>query len=246
MSNRPAASPGRPPLPVGLQLSLYRFRINLPDMFLRELRKIARPHWFDILFTVKRSLGLSVSDLAKSMKMSYMGVKQHCVDMEKKGFLETWRRPKDVGRPEKIYRLTKRANVFFPNFYNDFTKELMVAVGEAYGANAPEKLVYTYLSGRVPFYQHHVKGESLFDRATSFAIIRNREGYLCVCEHDGTLDPAIQLIEYHNPMRELFDQFPSTLRMEQTMMEHVLKARVTRTTHDDAAGLSRTVFGIHP
>ena len=136
-------------------------------MFLRELRKIARPHWFDILFTIKRSMGLSVTDLAKVMKMSYMGVKQHCVDMEKRGILETWRRPKTVGRPEKIYRLTPRANVFFPNFANTVTRDLLEGVREAYGSTAPEKLIYTYLAGRVQHYQQRIRGESLPDRAGS-------------------------------------------------------------------------------
>ncbi|MEM7396649.1 MAG: MarR family transcriptional regulator, partial [Verrucomicrobiota bacterium] len=67
-------------------------------MLLSELRKISRPHWLEILIHVKRSTGLSVSELAKALRMSYMGVKQHCQDLEKKGFLDTWRRPKEVGR----------------------------------------------------------------------------------------------------------------------------------------------------
>lgn len=214
-------------------------------MFLRELRKIARPHWFDILFTIKRSLGMSVSELAKTMKMSYMGVKQHCIDLEKMGFLDTWRRPKEIGRPEVLYRLSPRANVFFPNFSNDFTLQMLDSVREAYGANAPEKLIYTYFSQKVRYYQHHIKGESLMDRATSFAIIRNREGYLCVCEQDADDRGLIQIIEYHNPMQEIFEKYPSTIRMEQTLFEHVLGCTVIKKQEDNASGLSRTVFALN-
>ena len=216
-------------------------------MFLRELRKIARPHWFDILFTIKRSTGLSVSELAKAMKMSYMGVKQHCVDLEKMGFLDSWRRPKEEGsgsgRPEKEYRLCKRANVFFPSFENEFTIDILESVREAYGGNAPEKLLFTYLQNKIRYYRHHIKGDNLLERATSFAIIRNREGFLCTCEHDLKFSPPIQIIEYHNPLGEIFAKYPSGLRMEQNMIENSLGCQILR-SEEEIAGLTRTVIAL--
>jgi len=45
--------------------------------------------------------------------MSYMGVKQHCVELEEEGYLDTWRRSKGIGRPEMIYRLTARSHELF-------------------------------------------------------------------------------------------------------------------------------------
>ncbi len=217
-------------------------------MFLRELRKIARPHWFDILFTIKRSTGMSVSELAKAMKMSYMGVKQHCVDLEKMGFLDTMRRPRESGtgggRPEKVYRLSKRANVFFPNFTNEFSLDILESVREAYGGNAPEKLIYTYLANKVRYYQHHIKGDNLIERATSFAIIRNREGFLCVCEHQPEFEPAVEIVEYHNPLREIFAKYPAAQRMEITMVERSLGCTLTR-QEEEFSGLTRTVLGLY-
>ena len=50
--------------------------------------------------------------------MSYMGIKDHCLALEKDGYLDTWRRPKPVGRPEMLYRLTDRARELFPGAYN--------------------------------------------------------------------------------------------------------------------------------
>ena len=216
-------------------------------MFLRELRKIARPHWFDILFTIKRSTGVSVSDLAKAMKMSYMGVKQHCDDLEKMGYLDTWRKPREdgeSGRPEKIYRLTKRANIFFPNFDNEFTTDLLHSVKDAFGSNAPEKLIFAYLSNKVRYYQHHIKGENLTERATSFAIIRNREGFLCVCENDPESDPPLSIVEYHNPLKEIFEKHPATLRMEQNMIEHALGCSITR-KDAEVSGLTQTIIRLY-
>ena len=215
-------------------------------MFLRELRKIARPHWFDILFAIKRSSGLSVTELATVMKMSYMGVKQHCDDLEKMGFLDTWRRPREEGnsgRPEKVYRLTNRANIFFPNFDNEFTTSVLAAVKDAFGGNAPGKLIISYLNNKVRYYQHHIKGSNLLERATSFAIIRNREGFLCVCENDPESAHPVHIVEYHNPLREIFEKHPAALRMELTMMEHSLGCSISR-TEEQVSGLTRTVLNL--
>ncbi len=217
-------------------------------MFLRELRKIARPHWFDILFLIKRSTGLSVSELAKEMGMSYMGVKQHCDELENMGMLDTWRRPREEGesgRPEKAYRLTHKGNLLFPSFENEFTTSLLDSMKEAYGSNAPEKLIFAYLSNKVRYYQHHIKGDTLLERATSFAIVRNREGFLCVCSHDHEPSEPLQIIEYHNPMRAIYAKYPATARMEENMIAQVLQCSIS-CTHEAVSGLTRSVFTLRP
>src|SRR5437868_15483841 len=108
----------------------------------RLLRKIAKSQKYQILSEIKRSQGLSVSELCDRIKLSYMGVKQHCVALEKDGYLDTWRRPKGMGRPEKAYRLTDSAQEFFPTEYTHFTLEILETVAKVYGEAAPEKILY--------------------------------------------------------------------------------------------------------
>ncbi len=215
-------------------------------MFLRELRKIARPHWFDILFTVKQSSGISVTKLAKKMKMSYMGVKQHCEDLEKLGYLVTRRQPREKGsgggRPEKRYRLTERAGIFFPSFDNEFTTDLLVSLREAYGANAPEKLIFTYLAHKTTAYRDQIEGDTLFDRASSFAKIRNREGHVCLCQE---ADDHVEVLEYHHPLAAIFEKHPATLRMERNLWEQVLNCSV-RHREEEISGLKQTRIQLYP
>ena len=82
-------------------------------MFSQVINDVAKPQWLEIIKNLKRSTGMSVNELAAALGMSYMGVKQHCVELQKKGYLDTWRRPKEVGRPEKVYRLTEKRGRFF-------------------------------------------------------------------------------------------------------------------------------------
>ena len=59
-------------------------------MFLKILRDIAKPQWFEIIIHLKQSTGMSVAELSKALGMSYMGIKQHCVELEKRVQLEYW------------------------------------------------------------------------------------------------------------------------------------------------------------
>ena len=79
----------------------------------RLLAEIGRTQRLEILNTLKRTRGLSVNELVEKMKMSYMGIKQHCLTLERDGYLDTWRRPQKMGRPEMVYRLTRRTHDLF-------------------------------------------------------------------------------------------------------------------------------------
>ena len=71
-----------------------------PTMLFNILREILKTPAMEIILLLKRSTGMSVNELTAILNMSYMGVKQHCVTLEKNGYLDTRRRPKPTGRPE--------------------------------------------------------------------------------------------------------------------------------------------------
>lgn len=210
-------------------------------MFLKVLRDIAKPQWFDIVMLLKRSVGLSVAELSKELGMSYMGVKQHCIELEKRGYVDTWRRPKEIGRPEKAYRLTGKANALFPEVGSELTLEILASIKATTGANAAEKLLYNYFQNRSQTYLAKVKGESLMERATSLARLRDKEGRLSTCE-TGT-DDRIKLVEYHDPLRAISAVFETTHRMEEQMLERVLGLPVSR-QEETASGLTKITFSI--
>src|ERR1043166_3875479 len=108
----------------------------------RLLAEIGRTQRLEILNSLKRTKGMSVNELVTKMKMSYMGIKQHCLTLERDGYLDTWRRPQRMGRPEMVYRLTRRTHDLFPAASNQFTLELLQSIRDIYGPNAPEKLLY--------------------------------------------------------------------------------------------------------
>src|SRR5204863_128240 len=90
----------------------------------RLISEIGRTQRLDIINSLKRTKGMSVNELVEKMGMSYMGIKQHCITLHREGYLDTWRRPQKMGRPEMVYRLTRRTHDLFHADSHQFTLEL--------------------------------------------------------------------------------------------------------------------------
>ena len=204
------------------------------------LRKLAKSQKYLILAEIKRSQGLSVSQLCDRINLSYMGVKQHCVALEKDGYLDTWRRPKGMGRPEKAYRLTIMAQEFFPSEHTNFTSEILRSLEQVYGLAAPEKILYQIYRNQTVKLQAKVVGNSLEERARSFAALRDQDGYMS----EYYFSPDIQkhqIIEYNSPVLPIADQFKILIQLENTLIENILGVRVQR-EEERISGLYKCQF----
>jgi len=195
-------------------------------MLFKVLDDISRPQWMGIIRILKKSEGMAVGEMSRELGKSYMGIKQHCVAMEKKGYLETWRRPRPMGRPEKLYRLTAKVDPIFPAAGNELAVDMLKVVGDVYGATAPDKLLFNYFQNRVKYYASKVKGRSVVEKATVLAKLRDEEGYLCRCGYDK--QRGFYMEEYHHPMGLLGKAYPILFKAEERMIEQVVGARVKR------------------
>jgi predicted ArsR family transcriptional regulator len=191
----------------------------------RLLEEIGRTQRLGILNALKRSRGLSVNELVGRMGMSYMGIKQHCLTLERDGYLDTWRRPQKMGRPEMVYRLTRRAHDLFQADSNRFTLELLQSIHEIHGPNAPEKLLYNMFERKRAALKEKVKGETVTDRARALGKVRDAEGYMSEFRID---EGGPQILECHTPLQNVLDKYPIIGRLEQEMFEQVLGTPVRR------------------
>jgi predicted ArsR family transcriptional regulator len=191
------------------------------------LAEIGRTQRLEILNSLKRSRGMSVNELVGKMKMSYMGIKQHCITLQRDGYLDTWRRPQKMGRPEMVYRLTRRSHDLFQADSNGLTLELLRSVREIYGSNAPEKLLYHIFEKKTAALKTRVKGETVGDRARSLARARDEEGYMAQFLPDGS-DGTSMILECHSPILNLLERYPILGRLERDMFQTVLGTRVRR------------------
>ena len=192
----------------------------------RLIAEIGRTQRLEILNSLKRTRGMSVNELVERMKMSYMGIKQHCLTLQRDGYLDTWRRPQKMGRPEMVYRLTRRSHDLFQADSNQFTLELLKSTQEIYGPNVPEKLLYNVFEKKTAALKTKVKGETVAERAKWLARVRDGEGYMAQFTTSEGGDSRI--LECHSPIMNLLEQYPIIGRLEQDMFEVLLGTRVRR------------------
>jgi len=204
------------------------------------LRKLAKSQKYLILAEIKRSQGLSVSQLCERISLSYMGVKQHCVSLEKDGYLDTWRRPKGMGRPEKAYRLTPQAQEFFPSEHTHFTGEILRSLEEVYGPAAPEKILYQIYQNLTVRLQAKITGASLEERTRSLVALRDQDGYMSEYYFNPDLQRH-QIIEYNSPILVVADRFKILVQLENTLIENILGTRVHR-EQERVSGLYKCQF----
>lgn len=196
-------------------------------MVLSLLKDIARPHVIDLIMLLKRSTGMSVNELAAALRMSYMGVKQHCLFLEKKGYFDTWRRPKPGGgRPEKMYRLTRKMDVFFSPECGDVINEMLRAAAASLGEKAVEPMLRAIFDQKAERYMAQLKGRTLLERAQHLAKLRMADGCLCFCEFDAHL--GLRLVEYHSPLASLVKKHALARELETQMFGAVLRCLAER------------------
>jgi predicted ArsR family transcriptional regulator len=132
-----------------------------------------------------------------------------------------------MGRPEMVYRLTRRTHDLFQTDSNEFTLELLKSAQETYGPNAAEKLLYNVFERKTADLKSKVKGETVSDRAKWLARMRDADGYMSqfvIDEREG----GSQILECHSPIVNLIDRYPIVGRLEQDMFEAVLGTSVRR------------------
>jgi predicted ArsR family transcriptional regulator len=204
---------------------------------IRRFSELGRSQRLRIIHMLKKTQGLAIGELASRLDLSYMGVKQHCEELERQGFLDTRRRPKPIGRPEIVYRLTAKASSFFPAAANPATIKILQAARQLYGPNAPEKLLVALFREKAKGYAERLKEGDLKTRAARLAKLRDEEG--CLSEFvDG---PQPLILEYHSSIMDLIEAFPLVRRLEKEMFERLLQTHVER--HEErASGLFLCTF----
>jgi len=214
-------------------------------MFLPGVRELVKPQWVVILEELKRTGGLAVPALAEVIGMSYMGTKQHCLKLAETGFVESWRVPRvKVGRPEILYRLTRKAEGLFPFAGVEVTVGLLEGAAKMFGATAPDKLLQQYLmQQRDEWLPKLGRSKSLVERATKLADLRAKAGSLSRCHYDQ--EGGFRIEEFHHPLRPVFERWPNARVIELRLMEEMLGTKVVRKeVHGGRAGPARVDYEV--
>jgi predicted ArsR family transcriptional regulator len=205
---------------------------------------VARSARLRVLNALKRTQGLSVQELADQLGMSYMGIKDLCLDLESRRLVNGRREPRPdgaTGRPRILYRLTDRAHDLFPVASNPLTLEILEATKKLFGPAAPEKLLMLAWQQKAADFGAKVKGADPAARAASLARAREHEGHMAGVEEGS--DGRMRVVEHHCPFLDVLRAYPVVARLEADLFSRLIGVPVER-REENAAGLYRVEFVI--
>ena len=196
-----------------------------------------------ILDALKWHGGQSAGQMAESMGLTAMAVRQHLYALAEEGLVQSTEVPGAVGRPSKIWELTDGAEAFFPQGYADLTAGLLVAMRDALGQDGVDKVVETRLKQQTASYSSEmVNADTLANRLQTLVKIRTAEGYMAALEED---DQGYLFVENHCPICAAAKACTGLCAAELTLFKAVLGPDVSieRTDHI-LAGARRCAYRI--
>ena len=157
-----------------------------------------------ILTELKRRGGARADDLAETLELTPMAVRQHLYQLQDEGAVVCCASApaSGRGRPAKHWELTKKADVYFPDTHRELSLDLIESIRELMGEDGLNALVNHRTKRQNRRYQVLMEkcSGSLKCKLDIIASERSREGYMAeVQEAEGG---DLLLLENHCPICE--------------------------------------------
>lgn len=199
-----------------------------------------------LLERLKRAGPATALQLARSLGLTDVAVRQHLLALEEGGLVEERRRePEGRGRPSVEWSLGPLAQELFPDRHADLTVGLIEAARATFGQEGLDRLVTHRAREQTSAYRELLSkpGTSLAGRVKALARQRTAEGYMAeaVPEKRG----AYLLIEHNCPICEAARSCTGLCNAELEVFQESLgdDVRVERTQHLLSGG-ARCVYRI--
>ena len=177
----------------------------------------------EVLRELKQSGPLAVRELSAKLQLSYMGAKQHCIALEKRGLLSSRNSHRGAGRPLLVYSLTPKGQSWFEESDNSAAISILRHARNLYGSNSAAKLLLLYFQECTEKYRSHIPAQiPVAEKMLLLAKARDQEGRMV------ELLPGIRIIERHNPAVALHKAFPEADGLEEALFRQVLGVPVRR------------------
>lgn len=139
-----------------------------------------------ILVHLNRSAGASVDELAGSVGVARMTVRQHLANLERDGLVSSSAVRRPTGRPHYVYRLTEKGQETFTRQYSRLAERILEEVALLDGReimnltpSAKKQLLFQKMTKRLlPQYEMRLRGKNLRQRVAAVTKILDEEGGL--------------------------------------------------------------------
>lgn len=192
-----------------------------------QLKLEENPTRQKILLLLKTRGGLTNDELSKLLHITPMGVRQHLLALEKKGFVSYDTARHGIGRPNFVYKLTGKADTYFPSSYDKLALQILKEVEEKEGRPKVDT-IFQWRKERLLGINREFLGDkkSVKEKAYALADVLREGGYLIEFDRNGK---GYTLKQYNCPIKSVSSQFPEACKYELQLYRDLLGQGVERT-----------------
>jgi len=180
----------------------------------------------NIIGLLKKSGGLSIEELSKSIKITPMGIRQHLLSLEKKGVVTYTAIKHGIGRPGVFYKLTDLADALFPKSYDKFAIEMLEYIRETEGPENLDMFFRWRKDRQLNTIKNALDGmKTLDDTVNGLKNILEAEGHMVELTRN---NGHYHLKQYNCPVKKLAAEFRDLCGYELQLYRELLGERVER------------------
>lgn len=183
-----------------------------------------------ILYTLKKSDGLTADQLAGLLGITSMAVRKHLAALENDELIDATVVRRAIGRPANVYRVTPMAEDFFPKHYDVVATELLTDLLQIDGEPKVNLLLERRADRTREFLRERLShARNLRERVAALADGMDELGYYAVWEQRDETTYVIK--QYNCAINRVATCFPAACNYEADMFRQLLDADVERATH---------------
>ena len=190
-----------------------------------------------IITELKKRGQARADDLAQPLKLTPMAIRQHLYQLRDEGVVRCVSKPLGRGRPAKLWQLTEKSDVYFPDAHRELSLDILDSVKDVMGPSALDTLIEHRATKQLAHYRAITRDcNNLDDLLETLATERCREGYMAeVTPKDAS---TIHLLENHCPICEAAKACKGLCTQELNVFSKLLEglAKIERTEHVLAGG----------
>lgn len=200
----------------------------------------------DILQYLLEQGQATAQDLAESLDISPQAVRRHLKDLETEELIEYQTVQAGMGRPQHVYRLSRKGRDRFPHSHGKFAVSLLDTLAETMGYDQVNSILRKQWERKAMEYRLRLGTGSLGDRVANLVDLRKSEGYMAEWYPVDTEGARFILTEHNCAIADVAESFPSVCGHELEMFAAVLPDCTVERTHWMNNGEHRCGYLITP
>lgn len=161
----------------------------------------------------------TINELADSVDINPISVRHHITKLEAEGYVASTEERHGVGRPRRIYYLTKRGREQFPKRYLTLTLRLLDQLKETLPENMVNELFSQMAFELAADYKDEIDGMNIEDRLDLIQTVLSDEGFTVNWEKSGN---TYQIHESSCPYIHVGHDHPEICSVDQTLISSLL------------------------